>query len=144
MANIDIQPEPVIRWAPGPAVALTFLVNFGIFAGRDVSKLELERLGHMLLQIVEGVTLVSEHPFELAGGSSIALHQVRVAIDRAVLPSDEPDIEALRARIAGLLEDWVHSCLTEVSGQELTDAELDARDAVVEGVLDTLAAPQII
>ena len=142
MAKAEIQPEPVISWDTSPAVALTFLVNFGIFAGRDVSKLELERLGRLLLSIVEGVTLVSEHRFELAEGSSIDLHQVRVAIDRAMLPSDEPDIEALRARITVLLEDWVRSCLTEVSGQEFTDAELDARDAVVEGVLDTLAAPR--
>jgi hypothetical protein len=142
VANIEIQPEPVISWDTSPAVAMTFLVNFGIFAGRDVSRLELERLGHLLLRIVDGVTLVSEHRFELAEGSSIDLHQVRVAIDRAELPSDEPDIEALRARIAAVVQDWVRSCLTEVSGQEFTDAELDARDAVVEGVLETLAPPR--
>jgi hypothetical protein len=59
-----------------------------------------------------------------------------------VLPADEPDIEALRAGIAGLVAEWLRSCLTEVSGQEFTDAELDARDAVVEGVLDTLAVPR--
>jgi len=142
MPNAEIQPEPVISWDTSPAVAMTFLVNFGIFAGRNVSRLELERLGHQLLHVVEGVTVVSEHRLEFVEGSSIDLHQVRVAIDRAVLPADEPDIEALRARIAGLVADWVRSCLTEVSGQEFTDAELDARDAVVEGVLDTLAAPR--
>ena len=138
MASAAIQPEPVISWDTSPAVAMTFLVNFGIFAGRDVSKLELERLAHQLLRVVDGVTLVSEHRFELAEGSSIDLHQVRVAIDRDVLPADEPDIEALRMRIAGVLDDWMRSCLTDVSGQEFTDAELDARDAVVEGVLEML------
>ncbi len=138
MASLAIQPEPVISWDTSPAVAMTFLVNFGIFAGRDVSRLELERLAHHLLRVVDGVTLVSEHRFELAEGSSIDLHQVRVAIDRDVLPADEPDIEALRMRIARLLDEWMRSCLTDVSGQEFTDAELDARDAVVEGVLDML------
>jgi hypothetical protein len=137
--KIAIQPEPVISWDTSPAVAMTFLVNFGIFAGRDVSKHELERLGERLLRVVGGVTLVSEHRFEVAAGSSIDLHQVRVAIDRDVLPPDEPDIEALRIQIAETLDDWMRSCLTEVSGSELTDAELDARDAVVEGVLPDLA-----
>jgi hypothetical protein len=139
MATTGVDPVPVISWDTSPAVAMTFLVNFGIFAGRNVSKIELERLGHVLLRVVDGVTLVSEHRFELAEGSSIDLHQVRVAIHRDVLPPDEPDIEALRVRIAEILEGWVLSCLTEVSGLEFTDAELDARDAVVEGVLEQLA-----
>lgn len=142
MASVAIQPEPVISWDTSPAVAMTFLVNFGIFAGRDVSRLELERLAHQLLHVVDGVTLVSEHRLELAEGSSIDLHQVRVAIDRDVLPADEPDIEALRMRIGRVLDDWIRSCLTDVSGQEFTDAELDARDAVVEGVLDMLEPPR--
>jgi hypothetical protein len=139
MPRAEIQPVPVISWDTSPAVAMTFLVNFGIFAGRDVSKLELERLGHMLLRVLDGVTLVSEHRFELADGSSIDLHQVRVSIDRDVLPPDELDIESLRVRIAELLEGWVYTCLTEVSGSEFTHAELDARDAVVEGVLEQFA-----
>jgi hypothetical protein len=113
---------------------MTFLVNFGVFAGRDVSKLELERLGDVLLRLVDRVTVITEHRFELAAESSIDLHQVRVAIDRAVLPPDEPDIEALRIRVAELLDGWVQSCLTEVSGMEFTHAELAARDAVVESL----------
>jgi hypothetical protein len=132
---MNIQPEAVISWGTGPAVAMTFLVNFGVFAGRSVSQLELERLGAELLALVEGVALVSEHRHELAPQSSIDLHQVRVEIDRDVLPADEPHIEALRGRIAGILDEWLHSCLVEISGQEFTDAELIARDAVVEGVL---------
>ena len=131
-----IQPQVVISWDTSPAVAMTFLVNFGVFAGRDVSKLELMRLGDVLLRLVDRVTVVSEHRFELAAESSIDLHQVRVAIDRAVLPPDEPDIESLRVRIAELLEAWVHSCLIEFSGQEFTHAELEARDAIVRGVLE--------
>jgi hypothetical protein len=132
VSNVAIEPEAVLSWDTSPAVAMTFLVNFGIFAGRDVSKVELERLGRTLLETVDGVTLVSEDRFELGQGSSIELCQVRVAIDRDVLPADEPDIEALRVRIARLLDEWMQSCLTEVSGHEFTDAELDARDAVVD------------
>lgn len=130
-----MEPEAVISWGTLPAVAMTFLVNFGVFAGRSVSQLEIERLGTALLELVEGVAIVSEHRVEFAVQSSIDLHQVRVEIDRDVLPADEPDIEALRQRLARALEEWLHSCLTQFSGQEFTDAELVARDAVVEGVL---------
>ena len=132
---MNIQPEAVISWGTGPAIAMTFLVNFGMFAGRDVSQLELDRLGADLLRLVDGVAVVSEHRHEFAAHSAIDLHQVRVEIDRAVLPPDEPDLEALRVRVAEALEEWLHSCLTEISGQEFTDAELVTRDAVVEGVL---------
>jgi hypothetical protein len=132
---MNLQPESVISWGTGPAVAMTFQVNFGVFAGRDVSRLELERLGTVLLGLVEGAAIISEHRLEFAAHSSIELHQVRVEIDHDVLPPDEPDIEALRVRLTGMLEEWLHSCLTEISGQELTHAELVARDAVVEGVL---------
>jgi hypothetical protein len=132
---MNLQPEAVISWGTGPAVAMSFVVNFGVFAGRDVSRLELERLGGELLEVVEGAAIVSEHRLEIAAQSSIDLHQVRVEIDRDVLPEDEPDIEALRVKVVSLLGDWLHSCLTEISGQEFTDAELVARDAVVEGVL---------
>jgi hypothetical protein len=130
-----MEPEAVISWGTLPAVAMTFLVNFGVFAGRSVSQLEIERLGTALMKLVEGVAIVSEHRVEFAVQSSIDLHQVRVEIDRDVLPSDEPDIEALRQRLAKALDEWLHSCLTQFSGQEFTDAELVARDAVVEGVL---------
>jgi hypothetical protein len=132
---MSLQPEAVITWGTGPAVAMSFVVNFGVFAGRGVSRLELERLGADLLELVEGVAVVSEHRLEMAAQSSIDLHQVRVEIDRDVLPQDEPDVEALRAKVVVKLEDWLHSCLTEISGQEFTNAELVARDAVVEGVL---------
>ena len=131
-----MQPDPVITWGTRPAVAMEFTVNFGVFAGRDVSLRELQRLGEVLVYIVERVSLIAEHRHALGGGSTVALHQVRVELDRDVLPGEEEDVESLRARIAEELELWVRACLTGVSGQELTEAEILARDAVVEGVLD--------
>jgi hypothetical protein len=38
-------------------------------------------------------------------------------------------------KLAATIDAWLQDCLTGVSGQELTHAELLARDAVVEGVL---------
>jgi hypothetical protein len=133
---VNADPAAVVTWGTRPAVALEFSVNFGVFAGRDVAPRELERLGEAVLPIVPGVSIVSEHRFEVDSDSTVALHQVRVEVDHESLPPAEADVESLRARIAEALDEWLQSCLRGVSGQELTEAELLARDAVVDGVLD--------
>jgi hypothetical protein len=130
-----LEPEGVVSWGTGRAIALSFSVNFGVFAGREVSGVELERLGEALLVLVEGVSVTAESRYEFAKGSAANLHQVRVDIDHDALPPDQADIEQLRARIAEALAVWLRDCLTGVSGKELTHAELVARDAVLEGVL---------
>ena len=130
-----LEPEEVISWGTGPAVALLFSVNFGMFAGREVSRGELERLGQALLALVENVSVIAENRYEFAKHSAANVHQVRVEIDHDALPPDE-DIEHLRARIAAASAVWLRYCLTAVSSKELTHAELVARNAVLEGVLD--------
>jgi hypothetical protein len=132
-----VEPEAVITWETRPAPALEFTVNFGVFAGREVSRRELERLSIALLPIIPSVSIAAEQRFEVGTDASVALHQVRVEVTNEALPDDEPDIEALRARIAETIKQWLNDCLTGVSGQELTHAELRARDAVVEGVLES-------
>jgi hypothetical protein len=106
-----------------------------VFAGREVSKIELEHLSEALLSLVQGVSITAENRYEFAKGSAASLHQVRVDVDHDELPHGEPDIEELRGRIAEALSSWLRYCLTGVSGKELTHAELVARDAVIEGVL---------
>jgi hypothetical protein len=129
---VGAQPEAVITWGTRPPAALEFSVNFGIFAGREVSRREVERLGEVLMPMLEGVSISSEHRYELGGHSTVALHQVRIEVGPEALPTDEGDIERLRARIAEVTGDWLESCLTMVSGQELTHPEVLARDAVVD------------
>jgi hypothetical protein len=131
----SLEPEGVISWGTGPAVALSFSVNFGVFAGREVSRVELERLSQVLLAMVEAVSITAENRFEFGKSSVASLHQVRVEIDHDELPVGEGDVEHLRAQIAEALASWLRYCLTGVSGKELTHAELVARDAVIEGVL---------
>jgi hypothetical protein len=126
-------PEAVITWETRPAPALEFRVNFGVFAGREASRRELERLSHALLPIVSRVSIASEQRLEVGTDTSVTLHQVIVEVDNEALPNDEPDIEALRARIAETIKEWLEASITGVSGQELTHAEVLARDAVVEG-----------
>jgi hypothetical protein len=126
------EPEAVITWGTRPPAALEFSVNFGIFAGREVSRREVERLGEVLLPMLDGVSISSEHRYELGDHSTVALHQVRIEVGPEALPNEEADIERLRSRIAEMIGDWLESCLTMVSGQELTHQEVLARDAVVD------------
>ena len=126
------QPEAVITWGTRPRPALEFEVNFGIFVGREVSRREIERLGEALLPMVDGVSISSEHRYELGEHSTVTLHQVHVEVGHDALPAEERDVESLRARIARELDGWLDDCLTRVSGQELTHQEVLARDAVVD------------
>ena len=129
---VSAEPAAVVTWGTRLPAALEFNVNFGIFAGREVSRREIERLGEALLPMVSGVSIAAEHRYELGERSAVALHQVHVEIGRDSLPAEERDIERLRSRIAEALAAWLEQCLTEVSGQELTHQELLARDAVVD------------
>jgi hypothetical protein len=80
------------------------------------------------------VSVAEEHRFQVGPDASVALHLVRVEVAGDALPGDA-EVEDLRTEIADAIRKWLDDCLTNVSGQELTDAELRARDAVVEGVL---------
>jgi hypothetical protein len=124
--------SPVVTHETRPAAALSFLVNFGVAAGREVTRTEVHRLAAQLLEILPGVTIVSEQRFESGAESESELHQVRVEVAQDVLPVEEPDIEALRTRLTDALAAWVESCVHTLAGAELTEAELAAREAVVD------------
>ena len=128
-------PEPVITYESRPAPAMQFAVNFGVFAGREVTRLELDRLAQALLGLVPAATILSEQRFELDARSEALLHQVRVEIAQDALPATA-DVEALRGRLASLLTGWARSCITGFSGAVLRDEELAARDAVIELTAD--------
>ena len=115
------EPQSVITWETRPAPALEFTVNFGVFAGREVSRREIERLSHALLPVVPSVSIAAEQRFEVGTDAAVSLHQIHVEVENEVLPEDE-DVEALRSRIAHTIVEWLHDCMTGVSGQELTHA----------------------
>ena len=122
--------ELVITYETRPSAALQFIVNFGVFTGREATRLEIKRLAKELLTMLAEVTIFSEERFEATEQSLAEVHQVRVEIDH--LPPGEEDVETLRIRLAAVITDWAANCIAGFSGAELTDAELDARDAVIE------------
>jgi hypothetical protein len=120
----------VITHETRPSPAMQFLVNFGVFAGREATRLEMERLAARLLRTLPAVTVCAERRLEASGHSFAELHQVRVEIDRA-LPAGEEDVESLRLQLAAEIEEWARDCLTGIGG-ELTEVEFDARAAVLD------------
>ena len=124
--------ELVITHETRPSAALQFIVNFGVFTGREATRHEIKRLAKQLLTMLAEVTIFSEERFEATEQSLAEVHQVRVEIDHDALPPGEEDVETLRVQLAAVIRHWAANCIAGFSGAELTDAELDARDAVIE------------
>ena len=85
-------------------------VNFGVFAGRDATPAEIDELGQLLLPEVGDVSVVAEQRRELSDETEVALHQVRVEIDEARLPTDEYELGELCGRLVALAEQWARDC----------------------------------
>jgi hypothetical protein len=122
--------EPVITYETRPAPALQFLVNFGVFTGREATRLDLHRLADRLLEVLSSVTVLSERRFEVSSRSEGELHQVRVEVSHDALPPGR-EIEALRLELTDAIQAWAQACRRSLPG-ELTEAEISAREAVAE------------
>ena len=97
---------------PRESAAIAVLVNFGIFAGREVTPAEIDDLARILLDEVGSVSVVAESRHEIDREVEVSVHQVRIEVDGADLP-DDADIGALSARVALLAEHWAEGCISE-------------------------------
>lgn len=80
-------------------------VNFGVFAGREATAAEIDRLAEWLLDEVGEVTIVSEERHEIDTRGEAVVHQVRIMVE-----DTGPDIEA---RILERAEHWAKLCVAE-------------------------------
>jgi len=97
---------------PREHAAIEVRVNFGIFAGREVTPSEIDDLARILLDEVRAVSVVSEERHEIDKDVEIAVHQVRVEVGKDALP-EGADVSALSERIATLAEHWAEGCISE-------------------------------
>ena len=81
-------------------------VNFGVFAGREATPAEIDRLAEWLLDRVHHVTIVSERHHEIDARSEAAVHQVRIEVD-------EGEPEELESWVVERAELWARSCIAE-------------------------------
>ena len=78
-------------------------VNFGMFAGRAVTKAEVEELSQALIPEFGQVTIVAEERHEGSGHSSMSVHQVRIELP------DDVDAE----RVVVVAEHWAQACIAD-------------------------------
>jgi hypothetical protein len=104
--------EPLLVFAPEALAlpALELCVNFGLFAGREVTAAEIDELARELLGKVARVSIISERRYEIGADAEGAVHQLRVQIAAGVLTSD-PDLAELRGRLLELTERWARACI---------------------------------
>jgi len=97
---------------PREGAAIEVRVNFGIFAGRDVTRAEIDDLTTLLLEEVPEVSIVSEERHEIDRDVEISVHQVRVEIAEDAVPEDV-DVAILGTRVTALAERWAESCISD-------------------------------
>ena len=92
---------------------LEIRINFGMFAGREVTAAEIDELGKELVARVGEVSVISEERHRLDDHSEISLHQVRVEVAGDSLPTDEHELDELRGRLLEVSERWAQACFAE-------------------------------
>ena len=87
---------------------LVVRVNFGVFAGREATPAELDRLAEWLLDEVGEVSIISEDRLETDGTVEASVHQVVIQVADA-----GRDREELTRRILERAEYWAHVCVND-------------------------------
>src|SRR5689334_23617317 len=110
-----MQVEEAIAFAVEQEPAgLEIRINFGVFAGRDVTSAELEELGKLLVPEAGEVSIVAEQRHEMSDGMEVILHQVRVTLPPDRLPENREERRALSEKLVGLAEIWARACINEI------------------------------
>jgi hypothetical protein len=88
--------------------ALEVRVNFGVFAGRDVTPAEIDDLAHSLREALPTFSIVAEERHEFGGDVEASLHQVVIEVEREHAGADPG---ALCDRIVDLADEWAAACI---------------------------------
>jgi hypothetical protein len=93
--------------------AIEVRANFGIFAGRDATPAEIDRLAELLLDEVGEVSIISEDRHEIASDVEASVHQVRIEISADRVPGPAAHRKEIEDRIIERTETWVRTCAAE-------------------------------
>jgi hypothetical protein len=97
------QPELVFV-SQGLDGAAELVVNFGVYAGREATPAEIERLARQLLADLPAIEVVSERRYEFTREAEATVYRVRVAV-----PGAGPRAGELRDVVAA----WARDCIEE-------------------------------
>jgi hypothetical protein len=93
--------------------AIEVRVNFGIYAGREATGAEIERLAQWLLDEVGEVSIISEERHEIDAHVEASVHQVRIEVAADRVPGDPIERDEIEARIVERAEHWANLCVAE-------------------------------
>ena len=93
--------------------ALEVRINFGVFAGRQVTPAEIDELGRFLLDEVGAVTIVAEDRYELDASLETAVHMVRIELADRHIPSNDLDRRRLERTLVERAEHWARACIAD-------------------------------
>ena len=93
--------------------AIEVRVNFGVFAGREATGAEIDRLATYLLDEVGAVSIIAEQRHEIDAHVEASVHQVRIELAADRVPSDPAGRAELEGRILERAEHWAHLCVAE-------------------------------
>jgi hypothetical protein len=114
-----VSASPRIAFAIGrhedPAIEVR--VNFGVFAGRDVTPAEIDRLAEWLLDEVSAVTIVAEERHEIGGSVEAAVHLVRIEVEGDQVPSGDSERRTLEQRLVERADYWARQCIADRHGE---------------------------
>jgi hypothetical protein len=92
--------------------AIEVRVNFGVFAGREATPAEIDRLAEWLLDEVGDVSIISEDRHEIDAHVEASVHQVRIEVAHEQVPHGGGRDE-LERRILERAEHWARQCVAE-------------------------------
>src|SRR5262249_36851228 len=99
--------------APEKAPGIEIRVPFGAMTGRTVMQAEIDRLAAWLLDEVGAVTVVAEDRHEIGRTAEAAVHQVRIDVSGADVPTAPAEKRKLEQRLLERVDYWVRRCFAD-------------------------------
>jgi hypothetical protein len=90
--------------------ALEIRVNFGVFAGRDVTRAEIDELARALRPQIDEFSVIAEERHEFDAAAEASVHQVRIEVARDAVRGDA---ETLCDGIVAVAEQWAEACIAD-------------------------------
>jgi hypothetical protein len=100
----------VVREHDAPVIEVR--INFGVYAGRDATAAEIDRLAQWLLDEVGEVSIISEERHEMDTQVEASVHLVRIELTTGV-PADDSGRRELEQRILERAEYWARLCVAD-------------------------------
>lgn len=116
--HTEVQPAFVSREAP-----LEVTVNFGVLAGRDAERREIEALAEQLSPLVSGVTVIAGHRYEFAvGAAEVSASEVTARFEDFLLPTGRAEHEAFVDELLATINQWALTAAVKApaAGEDLS------------------------